>query len=38
MAEDVNPDELEIGDELIAERRSAAPGQLPDDMSFHCVL
>ena len=32
MAEDVNPNELEIGDELIAERRSSAPGQLPDDM------
>ena len=32
MADDVNPDELEIADELIAERRSALPGQLPDDM------
>jgi len=39
MAEDVNPDELEIGDELIAERRSAAPGQLPDDMpNWHVKL
>ncbi len=39
MAEDVNPDELEIGDELIAERRSAAPGQLPDDMpGWHRTL
>jgi len=32
MAEEINPGELEIADELIAERRSAAPGQLPDDM------
>jgi len=32
MAEDINPADLEIADELIAERRSAAPGQLPDDM------
>ena len=32
MAEDVNPDDLEIADELIAERRSASPGELPDDM------
>lgn len=32
MADDVNPDDLEIADELIAERRSALPGQLPDDM------
>ena len=27
------PEKLEIADELIAERRSASPGQLPDDMS-----
>ena len=33
MAEDVNPDNLEIADELIAERRSALPGQLPEDMA-----
>lgn len=33
MAEELDPDELEIADELIAERRSAAPGELPDDMS-----
>lgn len=33
MADDVNPDKLEIADELIAERRSAAPGELPDDMT-----
>ena len=33
MAEDVDPSKLEIADELIAERRSAAPGQLPDDMN-----
>ena len=32
MTEDINPDDLEIADELIAERRSAAPGELPDDM------
>lgn len=32
MAEDVDPSKLEIADELIAERRSAAPGELPDDM------
>jgi len=33
MAEDVDPDKLEIADELIAERRSASPGELPDDMN-----
>ena len=33
MVEDVNPDDLEIADELIAERRSASPGQLPADMA-----
>jgi len=32
MAEDINPGDLEIADELIAERRSANPGELPDDM------
>lgn len=32
MAEEIIPDELEIADELIAERRSADPGNLPDDM------
>ncbi len=32
MAEEKVPDNLEIADELIAERRSAAPGELPDDM------
>ena len=32
MAEDVDPSKLEIADELIAERRSADPGHLPDDM------
>lgn len=26
------PEDLEVADELIAERRSSAPGQLPDDM------
>lgn len=29
---DINPDELDITDELIAERRGGAPGELPDDM------
>jgi TRAP-type mannitol/chloroaromatic compound transport system permease small subunit len=33
MAEEVDPSKLEIADELIAERRSAAPGELPDDMN-----
>ncbi len=33
MAEEVDPSKLEIADELIAERRSAAPGQLPEDMN-----
>ena len=33
MADEVDPNKLEIADELIAERRSAAPGQLPDDMN-----
>lgn len=33
MADEVNPDDLEIADELIAERRSATPGQLPADMN-----
>ena len=33
MADEINPDDLEIADELIAERRSAEPGEkLPDDM------
>ncbi len=32
MVEDVNPDKLEIADELIAERRTRTPGDLPDDM------
>lgn len=32
MADDVDPNKLEIADELIAERRSASPGELPDDM------
>ena len=29
---EVDPSELEVGDELIAERRSRRPGDLPDDM------
>jgi len=33
MADEVNPADLEITDELIAERRSGAPGETPDDMT-----
>jgi len=33
MADEVDPNKLEIADELIAERRSASPGELPDDMN-----
>ncbi|MFK8075591.1 MAG: TRAP transporter large permease subunit [Granulosicoccus sp.] len=33
MAEEPNPDDLEIADELIAERRSEAPGETPEDMT-----
>ena len=33
MAEEVNPDELEIADELIAERRAERPGETPEDMT-----
>ncbi|MGB1212349.1 MAG: TRAP transporter large permease subunit [Pikeienuella sp.] len=33
MADEVNPDELEIADELIAERRSEKPGETPEDMT-----
>lgn len=32
-ADEVNPEELEIADELIAERRAEAPGQTPADMT-----
>ena len=32
-ADEVNPDELEIADELIAERRAEAPGETPEDMT-----
>jgi TRAP-type mannitol/chloroaromatic compound transport system permease large subunit/TRAP-type mannitol/chloroaromatic compound transport system permease small subunit len=32
-AEEPNPDELEIADELIAERRAEAPGETPEDMT-----
>ena len=32
-ADEVNPDDLEIADELIAERRSEAPGETPEDMT-----
>lgn len=33
MADDVNPDELDITDELIAERRAEEPGQTPESMT-----
>ena len=33
MADEPNPADLEIADELIAERRSEAPGQTPEDMT-----
>ena len=33
MAEEVVPGELDITDELIAERRAEEPGQSPDDMT-----
>ena len=33
MADDVNPNDLEIADELIAERRKEKPGETPDDMT-----
>ena len=33
MAEEVKPDELDITDELIAERRAEEPGQTPEDMT-----
>lgn len=33
MADEPNPADLEIADELIAERRSEAPGETPEDMT-----
>src|SRR6056300_515141 len=33
MAEEVIPDNLEIADELIAERRQEKPGEIPEDMT-----
>lgn len=33
MADEVNPGDLDITDELIAERRSGAPGETPGDMT-----
>ncbi|MEO1613767.1 MAG: mannitol transporter, partial [Pseudomonadota bacterium] len=33
MAEEVKPGELEITDELIAERRAEQPGETPPDMT-----
>ena len=33
MADEVKPDELDITDELIAERRAEEPGQTPKDMT-----
>jgi len=32
-ADEPNPADLEIADELIAERRSEAPGETPEDMT-----
>ena len=32
MAQEPNTDDLDITDELIAERRSGAPGETPEDM------
>ena len=32
-ADEVNPEKLEIADELIAERRAEAPGETPEDMT-----
>ena len=32
-AEEPIPEDLEIADELIAERRSEAPGETPEDMT-----
>lgn len=31
--DEVNPEELEIADELIAERRTESPGETPEDMT-----
>jgi TRAP-type mannitol/chloroaromatic compound transport system permease large subunit/TRAP-type mannitol/chloroaromatic compound transport system permease small subunit len=31
--DEINPEDLEIADELIAERRSEAPGETPEDMT-----
>jgi predicted Zn-dependent protease with MMP-like domain len=31
--DEVNPEDLEIADELIAERRAEAPGETPEDMT-----
>jgi hypothetical protein len=33
LAEEVIPDDLEIADELIAERRQEKPGETPEDMT-----
>ena len=33
MADEPNPEDLEIADELLAERRAEAPGVTPEDMS-----
>ena len=33
MADEPNPEDLEIADELIAERRAEAPGETPEDMT-----
>ena len=33
MADEVIPNDLEVADELIAERRHEKPGQTPEDMT-----
>ena len=33
VAEEIAPEELEIADELIAERRTERPGETPEDMT-----
>ncbi|MFY0692507.1 MAG: TRAP transporter large permease subunit [Paracoccaceae bacterium] len=33
MADEPNPEDLEVADELIAERRAEAPGETPEDMT-----
>ena len=33
MADEPNPEDLEVADELIAERRAEKPGETPEDMT-----